>query len=172
MKPMHSPDGPARDSPQSSNGRSPPPARPITPQTCWKAKPTILHPPLRQTLKQTLSQVYSRSLGIHGNGPQARTWHIPVIARRRERKENTTANSCATRWCCAAARALHLNPTYGNLTAIFFFHKNGGSSRAYAWLMTEVYHDHMWAFESTIRLSPGSGPFNSRGCAGRSFPHT
>src|SRR3569833_23547 len=42
---------------------------------------------------------------MHGSGRVAPTRPIPVIAPPPARSANTTASSCATKWCCAAARA-------------------------------------------------------------------
>ena len=51
------------------------------------------------------TETCSKCLATSGNGPAAPIRPIPVIAPRPARSANTTASSCATNTCCAAAPA-------------------------------------------------------------------
>ena len=52
-----------------------------------------------------------------GSGPRAPTRPTPASGRRPARSASTTASSCATRWCCAAARARRRARTSARPTA-------------------------------------------------------
>src|SRR5687768_7169379 len=154
---MRLPGGRARGCPQSLNGRLPPipsGTPPEYPGICWKAKAIIPGRLLTQHNRGTCN----RSLETLGSGRQVPTLPIRVIAHPQARKANTTANSCVTKWCYAAAPALRPNHIYVNLTATFFFHRCAGSSPAYGWLMMELAYDQARTIEAGIGSGVGSGP--------------
>jgi ergothioneine biosynthesis protein EgtB len=71
---------------------------------------------------------WRRCSAMCGSGRRALTLRIPVFSPRRARLASTTASSCATRWCCAAARARRRNRTCGPPIAISFRPVRAGSS--------------------------------------------
>src|SRR5271169_2040607 len=72
---------------------------------------------------------------MSGSGRRALTCRIRGFDRRREQSANTTANSCAIRWCFAAARARLRSRTSGTLIEISFLPMCAGSSWAFGWPM-------------------------------------
>src|SRR5208283_1375470 len=70
-----------------------------------------------------------------GSGRAALIFLIPTSNRLWVRSANTTASSCATRWCCAAAPAQRRNPTFERLIAISSRPTRAGNLRASGWRM-------------------------------------
>ncbi len=70
------------------------------------------------------------SSAMFGSGPRVLTSAIPDFSRRRAWSANTTENSCATRWCCAADPAPRRRATFAPAIAIFFLRTRAGNSWA------------------------------------------
>src|ERR1019366_4709026 len=76
-----------------------------------------------------------RCSATFGNGRPARMCPIPASRRPREPSANTTASSCAIRWCCAAARAPRRSRTFAPPIATSFRPMCAGNLWAYGWPM-------------------------------------
>ncbi len=83
------------------------------------------HRPPRETVN-----VCTKCLAMFGNGPAVPTRPTLVIARRRARSANTTANSCATNTFCVAVPAPPRAAIFAELIAISSSRKNAGSLQA------------------------------------------
>src|SRR3569832_614321 len=97
---------------------------------------------------------------MHGSGRVAPTRPIPVIAPPPARSANTTASSCATKWCCAEARARRRNRTCARSTAISTIRRTAGNSPA---SVSRTTRDGRIAF---LRSAPGTRAIAERSGGG------
>ncbi len=78
----------------------------------------------------------TKCLAMCGNGLPPITTPTRAIERGEVRWESTTASSCATSLCCAAARAPHHKAIFAPLTATSFHPMRSGNLVAFAWRET------------------------------------
>ena len=96
--------------------------------------PGMLTLPCTRALLETLTG-WCRCLVVCGSGRVRVMRPIQDTARQKAPSANTTASSCVTSWCCAAAPVLRRPDMPVRVIAISSIPKTSGSSQAFAWLM-------------------------------------